>query len=911
MLKRGVIALIGAVALGVLLVACDDEQKAETFIARAKTERASGDLPAAARDLRTALQIDGSNSAARLILAQIALDMSDPAAAEAAALRAQQDGISELDTIKLVTKARLVAGHNEDVLRTTGKPPAGASPELAASLQAFRARALAGLDRFVAAHETLDLGLSQSPHSLDLLIAGVRIAMLEGDVVAARRRLVDAVIVAPDDLELAQLAGDIAFSVGQYGEAEQAYRKIVDAQPWSIGARSDVARAQIAGHRLKEAIANLEQLLNEAPESPEVIYLRGLAAFEEGDFSRAFLQATAVLGREREFYGAQLIGGAASYATGRNETAKNYLAAYVELFPSDAVARQLLTAVDTALDAAQGEASAAPPDQRLLAAAAAAALREGDPTIANRFVKEKAADLRAAPAVAEPAPRNFVAELEAAVTAAPDAPGARASLYFGYMHAKAFDKALAVTAELDRLKPNDAIVADLAGVAHLARGDLKAGRASLERARALRPDDYDANNNLAQLAIAAGRPDEARQLYRGLLKDHPQSVRWTIALAELEDAAGHGEAAEGLLQQAVKANPADIVAHAALAKFQLAKGKYLAALNEALPVLAKYPRSPILLEAVGRAYLAMGQAGAALGAFKKLVQEQSWDGSAHLYLADAFAVEGLWDAVVSEAGQALKLSPGDDGARFALARGLFAQGRLTETRSLVDTLKAAQPDNPAVNELDGLLARAQGRRQDAIAAFKAVLKADDNSVDRLLLAQAQAAAGASNDAEATLKSWLEAHPEDLALHKHLGDLYLARERAAEALPHYEVVVKADPKNAAAVNNLAWTLLRLGRNREALPYARSAAALDDNSPDNLDTYGGALLLNGRAAEAVAALSRAAQLSPGVGPVQLHLAEALSKAGQNDQALDVLHAMLAGKQPFNGREDAQRLLERLGG
>ena len=45
--------------------------------------------------------------------------------------------------------------------------------------------------------------------------------------------------------------------------------------------------------------------------------------------------------------------------------------------------------------------------------------------------------------MAEPAPRNFVAELEAAVTAAPDAPGARASLYFGYMHAKAFDKALA------------------------------------------------------------------------------------------------------------------------------------------------------------------------------------------------------------------------------------------------------------------------------------------------------------------------------------------------------------------------------------------------------------------------------------------------------------------------------------
>jgi putative PEP-CTERM system TPR-repeat lipoprotein len=700
--------------------------------------------------------------------------------------------------------------------------------------------------------------------------------------------------------------------VRQYGDAAQAYQTILEARPWSSFAGIDMARAEIAAQRSKEAIVLLDRLLSQDPERPEIIYLRGLAAFEEHDFRRAVQQIATLFGRTREFYAALMIGGAAGYATGRYDSAKNYVTAYLDLFPNDVLAQQLLAAVEAALAETQSGAPAKPLTPELLAAIGLAAIREGDPTTANRFVKEKAEEqITARVAAPRAAARDPIAELEQTVKSEPGSAGGWASLYFAYMHAKSFDKALAAAAELDRLKPNDPIVADLAGVAYLAQGDIKAGRAALQRAIALRANDYDANSNLAQLAIAEATPDEARRLYRGLLKDNPQSIRAAIALADLEDASGHGDVAESLLQQAVKTNPGDVVAHAALAKFQLAKGKFQAVLDQAQPELTKYPHSPILLEAVGRAYLATGQAGAALGTFKKLVAEQSWDGSAHLYLADAYAAEGLWDEVVSEATQALKLSPGDNGARFALARGLFADGRLTEARSLVEALKAGEPGNPAVDELDGLMARGQGRKQDAIDAFKAVLAVDDNAIDRLLLAQAQAAAGKVDDAAATLAAWLGAHPGDLAIRRQLGDLYLAVGRFDAAIEQYDLVVKSDAKNAPALNNLAWALAQAGRPKAALPYARSAAALDSGSADTLDTLGTLLAQDGNKAEAVTILNRAAQLASGPGGVQLHLAQVLANMGQNEQAVDLLHAMLDGDQRFKEREAAEKLLHQLGG
>jgi len=792
-------AVAGAAILsaGALLVPHHDKKSVENFIASAQAERAANNFPAALIDLKNALAKDPENLTARLLCAQLAIDLGDGEAAQVQLRHAQQDGAKELEMAELRAEAELLARQFEDVVRHTAPPPEGASTDLKASLLAARASAFLALSETDAALGSIEAGLSLNPHSVDVLIASARVFIPTGDLPSAHERLAEALTEAPKDLKVMQLQGDLAFAEHDYAAAEEAYGGIVVVRPWNLAARSDTARAQIATNKLKEAIETLDALRKVTPKDPNVNYLRALAAYRQNDFAAAYGYAQNALAVANDFAPAEFIAGSAAYALGQYEQAGTYyLAQYVYKTPGDRLARKLLAALQMrlgepvkAVETLSPALSDSGDDPQLLTMIGVAASRGGDMISANRYLKEAVKKQPENSRLLDELGRTDVAlgdaeagidEFEKAIKANPLALGPQTSLFLAYLRTREFAKAIAVAEQAAKNQPNNPAGLDMKAAVYFIKGDREAARAALLKAYEILGSDVDANSNLAKLALADGKVDEARQYYLDILKDNPKSAQTYRDLAALESRAGHPDEAEAYLVKGFEANPDDPLAAAALALHRLAQGKYQAAFDLVEKVVKKRPRDPVLLDVLGRAQFALGQAGAAVSTFENLVEVAPRAALAHRHLAEAYLAEGKPELAIPAASEAVKLDPKDKATRLSLSRALIAGGQPAEAREAIDDLKKDDSDDILVSELDGIVARQQGRLLDAVAAFGRAVALGDNGDDRRRLAEAQFAANRTDDAETTLKTWLGAHPEDADTRKALAEQYARADRLAEA-----------------------------------------------------------------------------------------------------------------------------------
>jgi putative PEP-CTERM system TPR-repeat lipoprotein len=915
-------ALAAFMLVAALLSACGDS--AEADIGRAQALLDSGKIPAAVVELKNALQKEPKNLKARILLGQSYLDMFDAANAEAQLLRARTDGADAALVAKPLAQAELQLGKFDKAL-SDSEFPANASPALKASLYSVRARAYLGQGQAPAADEALSAGLKEDPHSVDVLAAMIQYAMSRNDLATARERLSQALVEAPDSPRVLALKGSLAFADSKFSEAEEAFAQIVKRQPWNLGARADVAQAEIAEGKLKEADANLAIVLKAAPKAPRPNYLRALTAFQAHDYATANTYIQNVLAAYAANPPALLLAGATSYALNQFEQANAYLTQYVAKVPQDVRGRRLLGAVQIRLghpaDAVKTlspAVAAAGNDVGLLALIGEAAARSGDAVAADKYLSMAVERQPNNEALRTALGRTKVAlgqtdagieEFEKASKQDPNALGPDTALFATYMRAKEYDKALAVAESLKSKQPTNPLGFDLAALVLLAKGDRAGAETALMKAKELRPEDRIALLTLATLAMQDGKFDVAAGYYETIVRGDPKNTQANIGLAQIQLAQGNAAAARAILEKAIGLDPDNVVPRLALARFLLVQGKPTDALSTVEPVLAKNPQQPDLLDVVGQAQLEAGQVDAGVATFKQLVDAAPKSSIAHRKLAFAYGIAHDPEKALLEAQTALQLAPEDKAAKLSLGTALISAKNLDEARRRADDWATASPQDADFAELQGLVASAQNRPEDAVAAFQRGLTAKDNKVTRIRLAQAQAKAGRPEEGEKTLRSWLDANPKDVAARAALAQLYLETKQFAPARDQFAEIVRLAPNNVSAENNLAWTMSLLGQKDDALVHARHAADAAPESSAVLDTLGVILLQNGKASEARDTLQKAAGGAPGVASIQFHLAQALAQTGDKDKAREILRGLLSKTEPFEERNQAQQLLAQL--
>jgi len=675
---------IAAVLFAVLVLVTGCDESVERLVAEAGALHDAGNFPAAVIKLKDALAKDPKNLPARLLTAQLYIDLGEGNSALGTLLRAQQDGVSNLQIARPRAEAELVAHRYDAVIKDTDAPPAGLSSQDRASLLAYRGAALGALGREAEARAAIAQGLAVDPHSVDVRIASARLAIDRSDLDVARRELAGATHDAPNDRRLTQLRGDIAYGARDYAAAEQAYRKVLEAEPWNDVARGELGSVQVAENKLPAAIATVDKVLKDpdladVPVHPILNYIRAVAAFRQNDFETAQTNAATVVKRVPGFGSTWLIAGASSYALRQYEQAYYYLSPFVAQNPEDIRARKLLAETQLQLGRPGDAAKTLLPvrekpteDPDLLRLIGVAAARSGDTAQADRFLKmalDQRPDngaLRTELGVADIAagdPKRGIDNLEQVVKAHPGESEPQLPLFVAFMQTKEYDKALAIAEQVIKDKPTSPTGQLLASTVYLAEGNVGAGRAMLLKAREIKPGDVTANRILATLALEDGNLDEARRYYQDILNADPHNTPSYVALAELDAKAGLPQEADALLLKAVQENPADLALRVALLRHQLARGEAPEALAGGQEALKKFPRNPQLLDVIGHAELYIGQNDAALSTFTTLASiapDAAWAhaGLAEAYLALYTPENPQWKAI-NEATEAVRLDPHD------------------------------------------------------------------------------------------------------------------------------------------------------------------------------------------------------------------------------------------------------------
>ncbi len=211
----------------------------------------------------------------------------------------------------------------------------------------------------------------------------------------------------------------------------------------------------------------------------------------------------------------------------------------------------------------------------------------------------------------------------------------------------------------------------------------------------------------------------------------------------------------------------------------------------------------------------------------------------------------------------------------------------------------------------GRLEAAQGHADAALVALRRLAALQPEQVKaQMLLAEALAATGAVEAAAAGLAQWLGGHPDERTGRALLAGLYLRLRRYDQARSELETVVAAGADDAMTLTTLAWLYDRDDDPR-ALDLAERAYQRDSTSPHMADTLGTILVHRGEVERGLTLLRQAHAAAPRSPDIRYHLAAALARGGQVDEARRMLDDLVGEHVEFEEAAAARDLRASLGG
>jgi tetratricopeptide (TPR) repeat protein len=499
-----------------------------------------------------------------------------------------------------------------------------------------------------------------------------------------------------------------------------------------------------------------------------------------------------------------------------------------------------------------------------------------------------------------------------------------------------------------------------------ARGESDRSLEILRRAQQEEPDSRQYRALLAQRLRLVGENEEAEALLREATESENAAVvaaAW-IDLAKHQQAVGDYAAAARAVERAVELArqmgdpPPDLL-------FEQADARLLAGeLDGALAIADEMTLAAHRELIRARVAQERGQPAEALEHFDAAFRVWPDNPWARYYAAFAAEAVGDFDRAVEAYRYAIRIAAGETDARTRLARLHLAEGRVAESLTMLRSQVQNAPLDLEAELLSIRLWAQGGRTEQVRAALELFRRRSPDNFGRALAGVAEgeraragpeaavgllrqwesqglvdfedprnadalralvrfaSAAEQGEEAEASVRAALRAHPDAPALHEILGlsrELRGApRDRVREA---YARAVELDAGNARALAGLGRVALE-GDPAQALAYFDRAAAADPSDADPLRGAAQALIASGQpqAAEArlaallgdhpydAAAAAQLAelQLARGLATYRtLELANRAARFGGGDEALDLVSRVHGQRnEPERARQAAAR-------
>ncbi len=226
-------------------------------------------------------------------------------------------------------------------------------------------------------------------------------------------------------------------------------------------------------------------------------------------------------------------------------------------------------------------------------------------------------------------------------------------------------------------------------------------------------------------------------------------------------------------------------------------------------------------------------------------------GELHRILGVAYWDRTQYDQALEHLRRAVRLNPGDERARLALADVLVASGDPVSARAaLLETVVALPDSGQALWKL-GRLHQASGNEPGALQAYEAAAGFPPLAGS----GHVQAAIGrlyhnrlALDAAAAAYARRVALTPNDSAAHVDLGEVYRVQGRLDAAMREFLMAALLDPGSATAFATIGQIHAAAGRDTDAVTMLRRAADLDGSHLEARYALSRALMRLGRMEEA---------------------------------------------------------------
>ena len=270
----------------------------------------------------------------------------------------------------------------------------------------------------------------------------------------------------------------------------------------------------------------------------------------------------------------------------------------------------------------------------------------------------------------------------------------------------------------------------------------------------------------------AGRLQEAYDLYRQVLREHPNHPEALHYLGLIAHQAGQNEQALNLIRRSIEINPASALYHYNLG---------------------------LLLQT-------MGQLDPAAEAYRSAIAADPKYAEAHNGLGLAMHKMGRIDEALAAYRKAIALAPSLLAAQINLAGALAAAGRLDDAADIYRAILLQHPDHAeARNNLGGIL-HALGKPDEAIEHMRAaVATRPDYAEAHANLGLALYKRGQLASAIASCNSAIALRPDFARAHVNLADIFLAQGRLDEAVQQHVQAINLRPDSSTTHSTLLWML----------------------------------------------------------------------------------------------------------
>ena len=908
-----------AAALG--LSACDNTTAAE-HLGRAQTYQANREVSAAVIELKNALQKEPGLADARLLLGRLYLEQGDAVSAVKELERALDLGIAATEVMPDLLRAKLGVGRYQEVLGSLGEL-ATPSPELDTIL----GNALLQAGDLEAAQAAFERTLAADAAYGKAALGLARIAWASEDLELAARLLDQAVELGPEDRRAWLTKAELHVRRSQFDDALTAYRAALVLPGPDVEARLGIARVLLVQGDVDGAETELGDVLARAPDYPPANYLQGLLAFQRQDFD---LAESALLNVQRvapSHAPTLFLMGTVKYHKQQYAQSRDLLNRYLSGDPRNVAARKLLAAMSLKEgDARTAIESLAPiaadlEDPQGLALLGSAYLRNGDTARATEYLgraAEEAPDVAALRTqlalglLAAGDKDSAVTELRAAVEMDGDLIQSEVLLVLVHLRAREFEQALTGAEAMVAARPDDPVGHNLRGAALLGLDRSTEGEAALSAALAADPTYTPAATNLARLAIQRGDRAAAVAHYEALLAADPGNLQARMGLAEIAAAAEDREAAIAHLMAARLDHPQAFAPRLVLARLAVLGGDLSAAdeyIEEAVTIAPNRIDVLLLAASIDVDTGSMESARRRVNVLQEQLEGGEGVANVHLSLAAMQQRLGQPERARRNFEYSLQLNPEGNAARAGLTRLDIGAGNLERARSSIETLRSASWNAPVLSLLEGDLAVAEGRLDDALPFYRSAAEGGVREAV-LKLASRLSAAGDHGAAAEVARAWLAEHPNDGGLQLVLANSLLQTSDHAGAIALYETMDE-QIDNPVVLNNLAWLYMEQ-EDQRALATAERAYELAPDSGEIADTLGWILINEGGEQgsdeRGLRHLERAAEKLPDNGSVLYHLGMAHKQLGDTAAARASLQAALRNG-TFPERDSAQRELSQM--